>query len=551
MDEGQKHIYHNLPQLKMQLVDTQIMVGIWGRATGKTHLGGWWTSNRMNRMPRSGNAITGSTYTHLLTKLAPGLISAWQELGYEMDKHFWFNKFPPKAYRIPNAYKPLLSPKYAVFWYNGSFVQFLSAERGLNNALSTDSIYFDEARFLPPDKVREITLTARGNYSHFGHLSCHNSLLFTSDRPRSAKSQWLNEMQKEMDPGMIDAIMRASVRLNQLKLEYAQSSNRKRAAIGPKVKYYEQWLNEARKGLVYFSEASTLDNAHAIGIQAIKNFRRVLSPSDFRISVLNMAPGASPNSFYPLLNEEEHGFHSENEGYIEGLDIDLKAGVTKDCLWKSPRHYDIAAPLDISLDYNYAINSLVVGQGNAVEYRLLNAMYVLGQERMYLADVVKKFTNFYRHHRNKVVHYYFDNTAISMNASGRISFKDEVVAELRKEGWQVVEHRIVQASTHEHRFIFWQKLLGGREPRLPRFGYDIDDAHQWQVSAENAGVKQSESGYKKDKSTETRKDKDGNYYVRPEDSTHISEAADCLMDGKFGRLLMASSSSSDNADPIF
>jgi hypothetical protein len=543
-----KYIYHNIPQIKMQLVDAQIMVAIMARATGKTHFGGFWTSDRMNRMARSGNAIAGSTYTHLLTKLAPGIISAWQALGYEMDKHFWFNKYPPKAYRIPNAHKPVLSPKYTVFWWNGSFTQFLSAENGLNNGLSADSIYFDEARFLPPDKVREITLTARGNFSHFGHLSCHNSLLFTSDRPRSAKSQWLNEMQKEMDTGMIDAIMKASVRLNQLKLEYTAASNRKREAIKPKMRYYEEWLNQARKGQVYYIEASTLDNVHALGLQAIKNFRRVLSPSDFNISVLNLKPGASPNSFYPLLNEEVHGFHSENVGYIEALDIDLKQGVTKDCRWKSPRHYDMGAPLDIAMDYNFAINSLSVGQGDRYSYRLLNSLFVLSTDRLYLADVVKKFCDFYKYHRNKVVNYYFDNTAISMNASGRISFKDEVVQELRKEGWQVVEHRITQASTHEHRFTFWQKLLGGKDDRLPAFGYDIDDAHLWQVSAENAGVKQSESGFKKDKSTETRKDRDGNYYVRPEDSTHISEATDCLMDGKFGRLLMTSTSSSDNAD---
>ncbi len=534
-------IYRNIPQLKVQLIDTQIMVCRWGRATGKTKIGGYWTVNRAMRMPRSGNAIAGATYTHLMTKLAPGIVREWEELGWKEGIHFWLGKFPPKEYRIPKGLQPMLSPKHTVFWYNGSYTQFLSTERGLNNALSADSIYFDEARFLPHEKVREIQLTLRGNNGHFGHLSCHTSSLLTSDAPRSARSQWFNDYERQMNGDMIDTIFEASICLNNLKLELTQAkSERKRISLRAKINYYEGWLNEARKGQLYFSRASTLDNVHAIGIQTIENFKKMLTPSDFRISVLNKDSAAPPSSFYPLLNEEVHGFHSEDSAHISALDF-YWDGMEKNCLWKSRKHYDPGTPLDIALDYNNAINSLVVGQGDQREYRMLNAFYVLGENREFLPDVVKKFTAFYRPHREKTVNYYYDNTAVSSDATGRISFAEEVCKELSKEGWQVIRHRINQASRHEHRFEFWLKLLGETDSRLPKFRYDLDDCRQWQISAENAEAKPTEGGrFRKDKSTETRKDKDGNYLVRPEDSTHLSEAADTLIDGKFGRSLIGS-----------
>jgi hypothetical protein len=398
-------------------------------------------------------------------------------------------------------------------------------------------MYFDEARLIAADKIREISLTVRGNHGHFGDMSCHGSMLFTSDAPRSARSQWLNDYEKQMNAPMIDAILQAAVQMHTLKMELMQAkSERKRIALASRIAWYEAWLNEARKEQVYFSRASTLDNAHAIGLKAIKNFQRILSPEDYRISVLNLDRASAPSSFYPMLNEEVHGFHSEDSSFVESLGF---SDSEKNCLWKSKAHYDRSKPLDIAMDYNNAINSLVVGQGDALEYRLLNSFFVLGTDKLFLADVVRKFANFYGPHTAKVVNYYYDHTAVFGDARGRMSFCDEVVDVLGKQGWTVIRHRINQASRHDHRFQFWQRMLGEAEPMLPRFRFDLDDAAAWHHSATNAEAKPSDrGGFKKDKSSETRKDRDGNYALPPEESTHLSEACDTLIDGKFGRMLM-------------
>lgn len=535
-----KKLHRNKPQLLTSMIDANVTICRWGRGTGKTNEIGLWNHRRIVQMPRSGGAIVGSTYTHLLTKLAPGIIKAWQDLGLEQDKHFWFNKFPPKKFRIAKAYTPLLSPKYSIFWANGSYTQFLSADRGMNNALSADFMAFDEARFLDYEKFREITLTVRGNTAHYGEAYYHHSLLLTSDAPRSAKSQWFNEYESKMDKEKINLIIQTMLYVLQYQEQIRKTKSvRKRNELAKKMNKYLAIANHLRKDAIYFSRASTLDNIHALGPKVIWNFKKLLSDTDYLISVLNEDPEGMPNSFYPLLNSEIHGYHSENEGYIEKMDVDFSQAIQKDCLWKSPYHYDAKAELDIALDYNYAINSLVVGQGNPRVYRLLNSMYVLGEKKEYLKDVVKEFCRYYKHHKNKTVNYYFDNTAVGGDASGRIEFSKEVEKVLQQNGWKVKKHRIKQASEHMHRFEFWIRLLSGKDERLPKFLFDLDDCSQWLISAENAGVKQTEKGFKKDKSTETRKDKEGNYLIRPEDSTHLSEAADTLIDGKFGNALLA------------
>lgn len=194
--------------------------------------------------------------------------------------------------------------------------------------------------------------------------------------------------------------------------------------------------------------------------------------------VKSVQTDAMPNSFYPLLNEEVHGFHSENSSYIRSLSPEDDGSMEKDCLWKSPKHYDINGELDISLDYNSAINSLVVGQGNIRKYKLQNSFYVLGENKEYLKEVVKEFAHFYRHHKRRVVNYYYDQTAIPKDASGRVIYKDEVIKVLRENNFQVRPHRIWQASEHNDRFYFWLRLLSGDDPRLPEFSYDLDDCRQ-------------------------------------------------------------------------
>jgi hypothetical protein len=530
-------IHMNPKQIEAWVVDAKTTLLQWGRGTGKTFYIGYWTSHRAHVMPRSGGSIIAPTYTQILTKLAPSIIAAWDAMGLVENVHYFYNKFPPKNYRVPKAYSSILSPKYTVTFWNGSWIQFLSADRGIANGLSTDYQAFDECKMIKYDKFREISLTARGNTSHFGGNYYHGSSLLTTDAPRDPSGQWFKDFEKKMDIQMIQLITEISLTILQLKEEQKKSKSKRSIIKAEKeIQHYNTILNKSREEAIFYSKASTIDNIHAIGPDQIFKYRRDMPSSEYKISVLNMDDVLMSNSFYSTLNADEHGYYGENVAFIEALGVEVgDRNIVKDCRWKSPKHYNKELPLDIGMDYNSAINCLAVGQGNIKKYRLLNSFFVLEEKGKHLADVVKVFCEFYKHHRNKTVNYYYDHTAIGKDSTGRKVFFKVVEQGLKAEGWIVKKHRMPSASTHMARYQFWLDLLDKENKSLPQFFFDLDDAKQWQTSAEGTGVKFLENGFKKDKSSETRRNANKTLVVRPENSTHMGEAVDGLLFGKFGK----------------
>ncbi len=104
-----RKVHHNIPQIKSALIDANMTVHIWGRATGKTEYDALFLKTKLEAMPRCSGALVSDSYTHLLTKILPGIIKAWEKYGYVQDKHFWFNKFPPKNVHVPRPIRPVQS----------------------------------------------------------------------------------------------------------------------------------------------------------------------------------------------------------------------------------------------------------------------------------------------------------------------------------------------------------------------------------------------------------------------------------------------------------
>ncbi|SDK35104.1 hypothetical protein SAMN05421823_102528 [Catalinimonas alkaloidigena] len=526
--EERKKIHLNVPQLLFYLVQCSINVCIWGRGTGKSEGPiSLFSHDNVHRMPRGNGVFLGKTYEQLLTRTLPPVIKGWEKLGYREEVHFWVRKFPARKLKIKRAYVAPVDATHYITWYNGSGIYLGSLDRpGTLNGLSVDWLAADEARFLNRERLEtDVLPILRGNAEHFGKLSCHGSILFTTDRPRDAKSAWLNEYARLMDPELIETILAVQVKLLRLKEELltAKANNQVKAQerLSRLMDRYLADLNELRTGAVYFSTASTLDNVHALGLNAIKNLKRVLSDLVYRASVLNHEVNKIDDGFYGLLDEEVHGYDAPNYDFIDGLQLNFREEVKKDCRWDTD--LNPLQPLDFAADYNAAINSMVIGQRQVGpvrnKYRFLNALYVKHPHR--LKDLAQEFIRYYRYHPTKEVNYYYDHTAVGTNASSDISYADEWVSILQAAGWQVNRHYIGQASSHHSRYLLWQLGFSG-DPRVDEFSYNRGNCHQWQVSCENAPVKQTNGSFGKDKGSE----KDPS--VKPEDATHFSEAGDNL-----------------------
>ena len=502
----------------------QINICLWGRATGKTEGPmATFSIDNIHKMPRSNGFLLGTTYEQLLTRTLPPLIAAWENLGFKQNKHFWIGKYAPEKFKLQKAYRHPISPDHYIHFYNGSGIYMVSQDRpGTINGVRTQWGAGDEAKLLDYQKVRdEALLTMAGQAEQFAHLSNYLSLLFCSDMPDTQKGQWLLDYKKQMDEATITAILQCQIEVMKLQEQMAKASDLTKLRLTKRIKQFESDINELRKDTVYCSYASTLDNIHALGMGPIKQFKRTLNDLTFKLSVLNQQILQVENGFYAGLDEDKHGYNAYAYDYIDSLGTEsVLNGAQKNSRWDADVNPE--APLDISCDYNNILNSMVIGQAHGPQYRILKNMYV--ERPKLLKHLAQDFCDYYRHHRCKHVNYYYDHTAIPRSASSDVSFADEWYSILEQNGWTVSRCYIGQASSHRSRYLLWEMLLNG-DPRLSKFYFNRSNCKELQYSMQQAKVKQKAGTFTKNKDSET----DGK--TPPIESTHLSEAADCLIWG--------------------
>ncbi|WP_338765949.1 hypothetical protein WAF17_02725 [Bernardetia sp. ABR2-2B] len=530
MIEPQKR-HFNKPQLLSHLIFAQIMILIWGRGTGKsTGVIAPWSLRNVIAMPRSNGIFVGKTYEQLLIRTLPPVIAGLEKLGIYENIHYFIGKFAPKSWKWDKAYtKPIKADHYIHFW-NGAGIYLVSQDRvGSSNSLSVDFVAGDEAKLLNKERLdEEVLLTLRGNAQYFGHLSNHYSQLFTTDRPKGAAAKWLLNSVNEMDAEVIETILQLSAIVEQQKIEQYHKPNKTRAY---RIKMMEEQLHALRKGTTLVSFASTLDNIHALGFDAISNMKRNLTPTDFTLSVLNKDTPTVEVAFYPTFDIERLGYNKPNYSFIESLEYEELRNKERDCrhdgdLWN--------APLDIAFDNNNKINSLVVGQAHGRYYDIINAMFVLGENKEFLKHLCKKFDAYYKYHKIKCnkIHFHYDHTAKKGDDRGNKTSAESTVEELQKLGWEVEEHDAGHAPDHTVRYPFFITAFNNEDSRLPIFRFNEDNCKPLTTSIEDAGSYLTLKGEtKKDKKTEQ------STLIPPEESTHFSEAFDMLIYPQFAHLI--------------
>lgn len=526
-DDSVSKVHMNIPQLLYWIIQASITVCLWGRATGKTEGPGvLFTLSNAIAMPRSLGGLVSVTYDKLLTAVLPKLVKGWEKMGYYQDLHFWVRKYAPDELKRPKPYLAPQDPRHIVHWFNGSAQQLISLDRlGISNAFDLDYIYADEAKLFDYEKFKEVLLANRGNKQYFGHLAQHHSILITTDRPTTSKGMWLYEFEKQMDPEAIEMIR--SLQFEVMRLEQLLISSK--PAVAKKIqKLLQQFaaeLNEHRKDAVFISEADTIDNIHALGIDTIKKMKRTLSKLHYDVSVLNKKIMQVEHGFYAMLDEDQHGYFAPSTEYVVEMQHDFRQVPKRDCRWDSD--LNMSEQIEIAFDHNAAISSLVVGQEYGYGFKFLNSMYVLHPG--YTQDICKKFCEYYKYMDEKVVTYHYDHTSVGQDKP----FADEIVEYLTNEGWTVMRNYIGQQPLHEDRYDFWLRIFK-REKGFPFFEFNRVTCDPWLVSVQNTGIKISshakKQSFMKDKTKETDKK------FPQEQAPHLGDAGDTLMWGKYGNV---------------
>ena len=523
-------IWLNKPQLAAWLIKAKEEYGVWGRGTGKTEGPIALRSIFLqNSMPRGATGMVAATYMQILTRTLPPLEKAWQRFGYKPGVHYWVGQYPPKNLNIPKAIYHPRSPQHCIFWWNGHVRHFMSLDRpGLANGKTVDAIDGDEAKFLNYQRyMDDIDPTNRGNREVFGHLAHHHAVTFYTDMPTFVSGKWILEKEKEQSPReLLTQIMNLQIEYNALEAELAhpRTTDPRRKFLRGKIRGYAAALNELRKGTVFYSEASSLDNIDVLGVEQFRQWKRSMRDEIFQSAILNKRVISVENGFYPLLNIDQHTYDAFDYTFVDGLQ--RLQGFVQDC--RVDADIDRQKPLDIAMDYG-GFNCMVVGQERDNEYRVVKEFWGKDDQGNYLRlkDLVARFVDYYRTYATKVVNFVYDHTAVGKDASRIMSYADEVSTLLDKAGWSVRRMYIGQQPKQDSRYRMWQLVLKEDNPQMKPVRFNKTNCEQLLVSIQGARTRMKEGRVDKDKRDEQ------NSLIPQETTTHFSDAIDTLYIGKF------------------
>lgn len=475
-------------------------------------------------MPRSAGAFLSPSYAKLLQNTLPAVAAAIsRNFGFVRDRHYIIGRKPPKEWNWPKPINEPFSYDHVMSWFNGSIIHLISFDRPMSaNSMSLDYVLGFEAKYLPIDKIKDEVFPAiRGNKQYFENVPWHLGKVFTTDMPMLKHGQWIHDMEKQMDPELIRLIQHLNYEKARL-LSDPNSFNRK--YLKQTLARLEIDIRQFRRQAIMYKECDPFDSLEIHGPEWWNEKRRETSTYIFDVSFLNKRPRRVQNGFYSGLNAKLHYYKSTNYHYADKLEYGYSKSVNpQSCMMDGD--YDSTKPLLIAMDYNAAINTLVVGQVDEDEnLNTINAFYV--KTPLKVRDAVARFCKYYADAPKKEVIFYYDHTAVSETPGDSAPFYEIVEEVLKEYGWHSYLKYIGRAPNHVDKHLWIDEALKGNNYRFCRF--NEERCELLLAAMETARIKTGRNGFEKDKSDEKKPDSPD---LPDEKKTHITDAWDTLFIG--------------------
>lgn len=289
---------------------------------------------------------------------------------------------------------------------------------------------------------------------------------------------------------------------------------------------YKRMIRTMQRDARCFFRANTIDNIALLGEAYLKDMKRTLAPLVYQISILNEKGKKLNDGFYSSLDiEGKHGYigdvdvlnmpgvnviktsshiigGTEYREEYESVNFDALTSVD-DCSLNGD--VDPNKPLYIAFDYGSLINWVVTGQmyqRDGKECLNVTSSHFV-KNGLLLQDLVAKWSDYHKPHQktNREVIYFYDHTAKFKNyAISKTDFKDIVIAELTRRGWQVTDVFIGQAMVHTEKYQIINEGLA--EISFPAIRFNQETNESLIIAMENAGVIKVGKEYKKYKAGE-------------------------------------------------
>jgi hypothetical protein len=129
----------------------------------------------------------------------------------------------------------------------------------------------------------------------------------------------------------------------------------------------------------------------------------------------------------------------------------------------------------------------------------LKSMYVKNKRKV--RELCRDWSEYYRHHKSREVHYYYDATAKHRAyAVDEERFCDVVVSTLEKLGWNVTPVDMGKPRPHSAKHQMINDALIGNKYLFPMF--NKENNFELLLAMEQTGVRVGRNGFEKDKSGE-------------------------------------------------
>ena len=537
------------------LLNPKKHVSVEGRGSGKSADIGFWMDRCVRCMPRAIIAITGKTYGQLLTNTLPSSFKILEKMGYIKEGNYVVCKRPPKWFQCP--YEQINKFDNVISFSNGTaFVLISQTEKGSGRGKNIDFEIMDEALTINKEKYDyEVSPSNRGNGEYFGPksdnpVSFHHGFKYSSSMPPTKSGRWILEYAKYYEEEKGINLFSYWNRIVKMQIELL--------SITDKRQFTDAWNEIVRlkkkiepfvsKDGLLFSCSNGFDNIENLGLSYIRREYEKQPYLTFLIEVMNFLFDKVEDCFYAINEQKQVYYAYDNSKLIRDMAIENNYNYEPSMIINTST-YDRDCNTDVSLeivpDWGSAISLFSVSQSRNYDFvaehtteqqvqNFINEFYVKpdGNSNVLIKELCEKFSNYYKHHRNRTLKFYKDKYGDSRNPNivKSKTYNQMAIEYLTKMGWTVEEYQHSgMEPPQSDKYILIGMILKEEDTTLPLFRINGAKCRYTLISMNNAMIKEYDGQLKKDKSSERK-----GSGVLPEEATHFSDAVDKILWTKYG-----------------
>lgn len=421
--------YMNRAQVQATMVDANVLIAEFGRATGKTEgVFGPRLIRVADSMPGEVSFLVHKTYAALFTNVWPNVqgyfsrpILDGRRTMLEEGKDYIVG-----ASKIPTHFKrprrPIAYPKHSVLLRNGHHFQLVSSDQPESVAgQSGVHAFIEEMKHQKGEKLKTRLFPAlRGSPANIRMSPYYQGITGVSDTARVdlGEDNWFEEYEKQIKPELVDEIVTVALHVNRAiyeihKAEEIAKNERNpialeavRLQIEKQKRLVALWqprLNDMRRNATYYMRASSFANKDILGPKFFKTQLDSMTMDEFLVAICAIRQKAVVNRFFVNYIPAEHEFEDSYK-YESIMRMDLKEHFRLSSFYL--KHYNPNEELLLGYDPGNFSSLVVAQEKNSRDTRILKEFTVYAPYDQ--TDMARQFNDFFGDAKNKTIKLYYD-----------------------------------------------------------------------------------------------------------------------------------------------